>query len=86
MYKRLRAIQTADFWKEAKHDAALIGEQERNFFLNEIMRMFVTGHESEARDLANFVHKLAEAKKQAQKTLSHTHAVCGRIPRPRSSS
>ncbi len=86
MYERFRAIQEADFWKEVKHDASLIGEQERNFFLNEIMRMFVTGYESDARDLAQFVHGLAEAKKRTQETLSRAHSIHGRIPHPRSSS
>lgn len=85
MRKRILLLEVADFWLEAKHDASLIGEKERFFFLNEIMRLFLTGYEVESRDLAKFLHGLAESKKYLQKAVSCVRAI-SRIPHRRISS
>lgn len=86
IYERFRVLREAEFWKEAKWDASFLAEKDRLFFLNEIRKLFIDGDEKESRDLAQFMHSLAEANKKRQTAHVDANIAHGHIPKPRSSS
>lgn len=57
---RGRALIEEAFWKQAIEDAKALPIEERLFFLNEIMRLYLLGEVDDAKELARVLAAYAE--------------------------